>query len=357
MNVQNTASGARGRFDDRHLAGTLRRATLIEVADAAGVSRQTVSNVINYPQRVAPLTRERVSREIERLGFKPSLAARALRRRKADALGIQLNSTSQRRLADILDPFLVELAVAAKRHDIHVVTFAADDPDDPTSEYEHLLAMQMVDGFVLTDTRHQDPRPAWLRANGVPFVSFGRIWDDPAFRSWADVDGFAGVASGVRHLAERGYRRIGFLGWPQSSPVGDDRRAGWVSATTDLGRYDADLQTAARDDVHAAVQASIPLLNRLERGDGLICASDSLALGAWMVLRDRGLRPGVDIGLVGFDDTTVAESLGITSLRQPLPDIADTILDLVNKHPSRDTAGVLLQPTVVPRSSSSRTPS
>ena len=334
-------------------------ATLMDVAAAAGVSRQTVSNVINYPDRVAPETRDAVAREIERLGFRPNKAARALRRRKADALGIQVNSIGERRLGNILDPFLVELTVAARRHGIHIVTFAVDPNDDPLVEYEHLLEVQMVDGFVLTNTRRHDPRPIWLTASGVPFVSFGRVWDDPTFTTWVDVDGFAGVSVGVRHLLAQGYQRVGFLGWPEGSPVGDDRRAGWVDATSAAGIFDPLLQGSAPQDVHAAAEAAGPLLDRLGAGDAPICASDTLALGAWAQLRDRGIAVGTDVGLVGFDDTDVAESFGITSLRQPLARIADAMLDLMAQPDMPGPAnhsGQVLRPTVTQRASSVRAP-
>ena len=332
-------------------------ATLVDVAQAAGVSRQTVSNVINNPHRVAPATLAVVAREIERLGFKPNRAARSLRRRKADALGFQVNSVGERRLGNILDAFLVELTMAARRHDVHVVTFAVDSHDDPIAEYEHLLEVQMVDGFVLTNTRHADPRPGWLLANGVPFVSFGRVWDDPSFTSWVDVDGFAGVGAGVRHLLAQGYVRVGFLGWPAGSPVGDDRRAGWLAATQGTAGFDARLQASAPQDVHAAAAAAAPLLEALRGGGALICASDTLALGAWTALRGKGIAVGSDVGLVGFDDTDIAQSFAITSLRQPLADIADSMLGLIahhGRHGSPAPGGHVLHPVVVPRASSLR---
>ncbi|MCU1678211.1 MAG: transcriptional regulator, LacI family [Frankiales bacterium] len=332
--------------------------TLVEVANAAGVSRQTVSNVINAPHRVAPETRDVVNREIVRLGYKPNRAARALRRRRADALGIQVNAPGERRLGDILDSFLVELTLAARRHSFHVVTFAIDSHDDPIAEYEHLLSVQMVDGFVLTNTRHEDPRPSWLLAQEVPFVSFGRIWDDPSVTSWVDVDGFSGVAAGVRHLHAQGYERVGFLGWPDGSPVGDDRRAGWLEATGGARSADYRLQAVAPQEIHAAAAAAAPLLATLGGGGALICASDTLALGAWTAMRSLGMTPGVDVGLVGFDDTDVARSFDISSLRQPLTDIAETMVDLIADHgvTGAPRRGQLLQPVVVQRASSTRKP-
>ncbi len=333
------------------------RATLVDVALAAHVSRQTVSNVLNNPGKVSPATLAKVRSEIDRLSFQPNLAARALRQRKANAVGIELNATGRRRLGNIQDSFLVELTITAREQDAHVITFAVEDYLDPIAEYERLLATQMVSGFVLTNTRYEDPRPGWLRENDVPFVSFGRAWGDPSFTSWADVDGKAGVARGVRHLVEQGYGPIGYLGWPHGSGVGDDRRSGWVEATKALGIHDPALQEVLPQDM-AATTAVRSLVERVGIGGAIVCVSDTLALAAYKVLLDTGLRPGLDVGIVGFDDDDFAESFGLTSLRQPLGEVARSLLLHLTAAESGAIApshGDVFEPVVVPRQSTDRT--
>jgi DNA-binding LacI/PurR family transcriptional regulator len=333
------------------------RATLVDVALAAQVSRQTVSNVLNNPGKVAPETMARVRSEIERLSFRPNLTARALRKRKANALGIEMTATGQRRLGSILDSFLVELTISAREQDAHVITFAAADYLNPIAEYERLLSTQMVGGFVLTNTRREDPRPGWLHGQGIPFVSFGRVWDDPGNTSWADVDGKAGTASAVRHLVQRGYAPIGFLGWPHGSPVGDDRRAGWVTATQQLGIFHEGLQAVSAQDMADAAEPAGSLIERVGTGGAIICASDTLALAAYQMIQNRGLRPGADMGLIGFDDSDLAQVFGLTSLRQPLAEIAKTLLTRLNEAESGAVApshGVLFDPLVIPRDSTDR---
>jgi DNA-binding LacI/PurR family transcriptional regulator len=334
-----------------------RRATIMDVARAAEVSRQTVSNVVNNPHRVAPATLVRVGAEINRLGFRPSLAARSLRQERANALGVELNSLGGRRLGDIRDVFLVELTIASRPHDSHLVPFAAADHECPIPAYDDLLASKLVDAFILTDTRRDDPRPRWLQDRGIPLASFGRVWDEPEFTSWVDVDGFAGVTDGVRHLLGQGYSRVGFLGWPQGSPVGDDRRAGWVSATTDAGVHEPAWQAQARGELSEAAEAAAGLIDAIGPGGALVCASDVMALGAWIVLRDKGMAPGTDFGLVGFDDSDLAASFGLTSVRQPLRQVAENILSILEHArlggplPAR---GTLYRPTVIPRRSTDR---
>lgn len=336
---------------DRAVRG---RATIMDVARAAEVSRQTVSNVVNQPGRVAPDTLERVTREIARLGFRPSRAARNLKQERAGAWGLELNSTGAGRQGSILDTFLVHLTTRSRRHDAHIVPFTAPDHETPIPAYEDLLASRIADGFVLTDTRRDDPRPQWLRNNGIPFASFGRIWDDPSHTAWVDVDGAAGVDAAVHHLAESGFERIGFLGWPPGSPVGDDRRMGWSRATADLGVERSAWQATSAQDLSVASAAASPLIDGLGRGAAIVCASDVLAVGVWVVLTERGWRPGVDFGVVGFDDTDLAAALRLSTVRQPLAEAADRVLDLLGGEAAESTgSGLLLPPELVIRASSS----
>ncbi|GAA2490000.1 LacI family DNA-binding transcriptional regulator [Terrabacter carboxydivorans] len=325
--------------------------------------------MINSPERVAPDTLARVQAEIERLGFRPSRAAQSLKQERAGAWGLELNSAGFGRLGAILDTFLIELTTGAAERGSHVVPFTAADSAEPLPAYERLVASRVADGFVLTDTRRDDPRPAWLEAHRVPYAAFGRVWDDPGITSWVDVDGASGVDAAVRHLADQGYERIGYLGWPEGSPVGDDRRSGWVRATTDLGLAHPEWQATSTQSLPAACRAAAGLLDQLglpgrsarpgrpgRSGPGvaIVCASDALALGAWRVLVERGLEPGVDVGLVCFDDTDIAEALDLSSLHQPLDRVAERVLHLLATGPdSRDPAGgLLLPPELVVRSSS-----
>jgi len=330
-----------------------RRATIVDVARAAAVSRQTVSNVINQPEKVAPETLDRVTREILRLGYRPSRAARTLKQERAGAWGFEVNTLGAGRLGTILDGFVVEMTVHARLHDAYVVPFAAEDHGSPIPAYEDIVASRIADGFVLADTRHEDPRPAWLSERGIPFAAFGRIWDEPTSTNWVDVDGATGVAEAVRHLASEGYERIGYLGWPEGSPVGDDRRSGWAAATAALGLADDSLQARSVQELDQAALAAGPLLDAVGRGGAVVCASDALAVGVWRAMVERGLRPGLDIGLVGFDDTDLATAIGLSSVRQPLAEVAEHILAMLADGADRE-AGVLLAPSLVRRASSSR---
>ena len=327
------------------------RARIVDVAAAAGVSRQTVSNVLNNPERVAPETLDRVRQEIDRLGFSPNAAAPQLRRRQARAYGFEINPPASRRMGHILDGFLVELTMAAPEHDSHLVTFSPTT-DNPIRDYERLLAGGLVDGFVIADTYHGDPRPAWLVDNGVPFVSFGRIWDAPDLGRWVDVDGRSGMADAVAHVLAEGYAQVAYLGWQAGSPLGDDRRRGWLTGLAVAEQVDELVSEECSDELSDATRAADRLLDRLDLGAAILCASDMLALGVVRALRNRGLVPGPDMGLVGFDDSTVAEALQLTSLRQPLREAARRAWTILHGQ-SDDSTFALLAPELVVRATTS----
>ncbi len=328
------------------------RATIVDVARAAGVSRQTVSNVLNRPELVAAPTRDRVRQEIVRLGFAPNVAAQQLRRRRASAYGFEVNPSLVGKMGHILDGFLVELTTTAPGHQSHLVTFTADR-DDVLAGYRQLLGTGLVDGFIVGDTRYGDPRPAWLVESGVPFVAFGRIWDLPALDQWVDVDGRAGMRTAVEHLLAEGYGSVAFLGWPVGSPAGDDRRQGWLDGLAGSTADTPSLVEESVQDLNRATCAAARLLERMGGAGAILCASDLLALGAMRAVRAAGLEPGSDIGVVGMDDSDVAEALELTSLRQPLREAAVAAWRILHGDP-KGRAPALLAPTLIIRNSSTR---
>jgi DNA-binding LacI/PurR family transcriptional regulator len=308
-------------------------ATLKQVAAHAEVSVQTVSNALNAPHRLRPDTLERVNRSIELLNYRPNRNARSLRTSAVELIGYCVpNWPNQTHL--VMDQFLHALCGAAERTGRHILLFTAPTGVDGMPVYDDLHARRLVDGFVLSQTETHDPRHAWLKDQKIPFVSFGRVWKETTQPGpWVDVDGAAGCALAVRHLHETGRRRIAFLGWPKSSGLGEDRLNGWRAQCKELGLPSTGLAP-----------------------DGIVALSDILALGTLRELSRRGLTPGRDIGVTGFDDSPLADvvSPGLTSLKQPMDRIAAELIAILTDpdglaDPSTER---LLQPELVIRGSS-----
>lgn len=322
-----------------------RRVTVAEVAARANVSRQTVSNAVNRPEALRPETLAHVQRVIADLGYRPMPAARQLRsgrsRTIAFAMPVAPDSAS-----GIVHRFLHALTTAAQQREHRLLLFAAGSDEQDIGQYEDLLDGRVVDAFVLADTHHDDARTAWLAAHGARFATFGRPWGAAPGQAhdWADVDGARGTRVAVEHLAALGHHRVAFIGWPAGSGVGDDRRAGWSAAVRQLGLDAYGLDQAVLNTPTDGAEAAARVLDA--GATALVCASDSLAVGAISVARDAGAA------VVGFDDTAVAEAMGITSIAQPLRESAEWIVDRLLGPESDDARHVLLAPTLVPRASS-----
>ena len=336
--------------------------TLDDVAGFAGVSRQTVSNVINAPERVREQTRQRVEHAIIQLGYQPNRAARALRAQVSRMIGYRIEPVRKQSLASIHDRLLHALADAGRVADHHLLLFTADNPDEELATCGQLFRTGGVDGFVLYGIDYGDPRPAALRELGAQFTAFGRTGHDSE-HCWVDVDNTVGVADAVDHLVERGHRRIGFVGWPEGSGVGDRRAEGWRTALDRHGLLTEcqDCDVRGTDSIEEGTRLGRYLLDRDEPPTAVVAATDTLAVGVIRSARPRGLSVGRDLALVGFDDTPTAHVLGLSSVRQPIEAVGRAIVEMLlerlpgtprQTEPPPGPKGRLLVPTLVVRDSS-----
>jgi DNA-binding LacI/PurR family transcriptional regulator len=331
--------------------------TLAAVARLAGVSTQTVSNALNAPERLQPATLERVLAAVRELDYRPNRAARALRSAKSKLVGLEVRPVPADKAGSLLDRFLHALVERSVGEGYHILLFTPSQPADPLSGFRDLLASTAVDAFVVTDAERGDPRAAWLHARGAPFVTFGR-WEAGAAESagygWVDVDGAAGTAAAVTHLVERGHRRIGYLGWHAGNDVADERRRGWMEALADHDLSAPELAIEVIDTTSGGAAGAAALLGHPAPPTALVCASDTLAMGVLALCHERGLVPGRDIAITGFDDSPTAAVTppGLTTVRQPLEDIATAIVvrlrDLLSGTRPRQP-GDLLAPSLVVR--------
>lgn len=318
------------------------RVTLESVARHADVSRQTVSNVLNAPHRVRPDTLVRVRASIDALQYRPHHAARTLRTGRSRLVGARIEPWRDGVNGAVLERFLQSLTAKAQESGYRILLFTAEDDDQECGLYDQLLGDHHLDAFVLHGTHADDRRTAWLAERRVPFVTFGRPWggsatDAGARHGWVDVDGAEGTRAATRHLIAAGHRRVAYLGWGDDSEVGQDRRSGWADLALAAGLevrpgYDA----GVADGLDTGRAAAATMLDLDVPPTAIVCASDSLALGAWTELTARGLRPGTDVAVIGFDDSTTAGVVGLSSVAQPLGDAAAACLSMLHDTLARD---------------------
>ena len=329
--------------------------TLATVADEAGVSRQTVSNALNSPHLLRADTLARVQRAIDTLGYSPNRAARSLRTRASHLIGLRVQPATEGTADSLMDRFLHSLVDSSRDAGYHVLLFSADPEAPPLAGYDGLLRSTAVDAFVITDTYKGNPQARWLQERGAPFVAFGRPWEEPAAaHPWVDVDGRAGIVLAVEHLVQRGHSRIAWVGWQKDELIGEDRRCGWLDTMHRLGLSTSRLSARGDDTVDFGRRASQALLES-EKPTAFVCASDTIAMGVLHALFEAGLRPGRDVAVVGFDDSIAAQVTppGLTSVRQPLEQVAVEIVAMLGKrlsHKPIEEQGCLLTPTLTVRS-------
>ena len=330
--------------------------TLSDVAERAGVSRQTVSNALNNPELLRADTLARVQTAIDALGYSPNRAARNLRTRSSHLIGLRFAPAQEGTANALMDRFVHTLVDSSRDAGYHVLLFAGDE-SEPVSGYDVLLRSTAVDAFVVTDPLLGNPQAAWLDDRRAPFVAFGRPWDNPAAQHpWVDVDGAAGAMLATEHLIGKGHERIAWIGWRKDSFIGEDRRAGWSQTMRAHGFSTTGLASRVEDSLGSGREAAAWLLDE-SAPTAFVCASDTLAMGVLHLLAERRLRLGHDIAVTGFDDSQVAQVVpgGLTSVRQPLEQVAIKVVEALTgllAAPPVRAEGVLLAPALAIRGSS-----
>lgn len=331
------------------------RRSIRDVAELAGVSVGTVSNVLNKPSLVAQETREKVEAAIATLGFVRNGSARQLRAGTSRTIGAIV--------LDIANPFFTDVARGIEdrlAEDDHILILASSDERvDKERRYLRLLEEQGVRG-VLISPAEDDLR--WLdqtRARGTAVVLLDRTSPNDTICSVA-VDDVKGAELAAAHLIELGHRRIGFVNGPTKIRQCADRRKGvrkaLRAARLPIGRSLVEVTTAALN-ADGGEEALRVLLDEPDPVTAIVCVNDLTALGVLRGLRRRGLRVPDDMSVVGYDDVEFAAVLTtpLTSVRQPRYQIGRAAAELLlaeARNPNHQHEQVLFQPELVVRDSS-----
>jgi DNA-binding LacI/PurR family transcriptional regulator len=297
--------------------------TLEAVAALAGVSRATVSRVVNGSPRVSQAAKDSVELAIAELGYVPNRAARSLVTRRADSVALVVSESETRFFSDPWFAVVARgMAVALSETDMQLVLVIAQS-ERQRQRLERYLLSGHVDGVVLVSLHGRDPLPRQLVAAGVPTVLVGRPVDEIDV-AYVDADNKGGSEAAVRHLLERGRTRIATIAGPQDMSVGRDRLAGYEAALRGAGLpVDPALVVEADFSEDGGATVMLDLLARQPHLDAVFAASDLMAAGALRALRGAGRRVPDDVALVGFDDLVTSQHTDppLTTVRQPLADM------------------------------------
>lgn len=336
------------RAEDRR--GT--RITLHDVAAAAGVSKSTVSRILDERlPRSDSETARTVRRIAKELGYVRDVAASSLRRGNSLTIGVIVP-----RLTDTVMAMLYEsLARASARIGrFAIVAVTNDDPAEVRSATE-LLLRRGVDGLVLATTRDDDDFAAELEARGVPFVLALRT--DGRSPSSVGDDQLGGYLA-TRHLLDLGHRRIGLIGGPVHASSARLRTVGFRQAMAEAGiDVDPALITQSTFGIQSGADAAGTLLGLSERPTAVFAINDNTAIGAMSTILRLGLSVPGDISLIGYNDIPLVSLLPtpLSTVRVPFDQIANEALDLLSKPNGATRFDIrMATPTVIPRHSTAR---
>ncbi|MEL6062142.1 MULTISPECIES: LacI family DNA-binding transcriptional regulator [unclassified Methylobacterium] len=302
--------------------------TIKDVARRAGVSFQTVSLVLNHPERVARTTRETIEAAMRELDFVPSLAARSLRKKPSRSIacvfsvGAQPYDDASGLMQETYQGLVLQtFAAVADQHGYTLIhrRWNSDDPDGLT-RITSLVSEARVDGVVVFADRRNDPLIAMLQAKRFPFVVFGLDVPGTHFAMRAERDA---VYEAVRYLVQTGSRSICFFkgerGGRRLRTV-TERLRGYREALAEAGVPPCDDLVIPCDwNSESGYRVTLDLLDRSVRPDAIVAANDRVAFGVLKALHDRGVRVPDDIRVVGFDNFVQAAYTipSLTSIEVP----------------------------------------
>jgi len=305
--------------------------TLEEVASRAGVSRATVSRVVNGSPKVSPDVRRAVEAAVNELGYIPNRAARSLVTKRSGSVGVVITEPTGRLFSDPFFPRLLRgISSALSARDLQLILLmpSSRSETERTADY---LAAGHVDGALMVSLHGDDPLPDRMALAGIPFVVGGRPLRTPA-ASFVDVDNRGGARSATEHLIVSGRRAIATIAGPPDMGAGVDRLAGYHEALTDAGMpIDPTLETYGDFTQEGGAAAMERLLSARPDIDAVFAASDLMASGAMAVLEAAGRRIPQDVAIVGYDDSPIATSVTprLTSVRQPIEEMGHEMARLL----------------------------
>ena len=304
--------------------------TLEDIAREVGVSRSTVSRVVNEHPNVRDDVRRRVLDVIQSTGYHPNAAARTLASQRSWMIGLVLPRSVSSFFTDPYFPHLTQgIAQACNQHNYTLGLFLVGTQEDEEKIFPRVSRRGFLDGLLVQSGQIGEVLIDRLVGSNLPLVVLGR----PAHASnvsYVDVDNIAAAHNAVVHLIRLGYQRIATIAGPHNSTVSLDRMEGFRQALAERGRTFDEALVAEGDFSEASGYHAMQKL-LTAKPDAVFAASDIMAIGAMRAVREAGLRVPEDVAFVGFDDLPLATPPDppLTTIRQPVYQFGTSAMEVL----------------------------
>lgn len=309
------------------------RPTIRDVAKKLNLSITTVSRALDGYDDVAEKTRQLVIETARQMDYVPNLAARQLRRQKAETMGFIIPSTSKRFDEAFFTEFIAGLGEELSTQNFDLLVSNATSDEGERNLYHRWVNSHKVDGFILNRIHKRDWRVSYLSQEGIPFVALGRSRDGldyPCIR----IEGADAYLNLIRHILENSFSRFAFVGGPKDL-IDNTERLQWFKSALKKCGLQVDQTNVVSTDMSstAGYEATRTLLTRSVPPDAILCVNDEIAFGALHAAHEQGLTIGTNIAIVGFDGVQDAKHSEppLTTLDIPVFDIARQLVDMLLK--------------------------
>ncbi len=304
-----------------------------DLAEKAGVAPATVSRALNGYADIADATRQRILKLADELNYQPSARARQLARGRVETIGFVLPINNRYSNDPFLSDFLDALAaaLATRDHDLLVATTREGEPE--VEVYKRLVAAGKCEGFIVTNSRDDDPRISTLQELQVPFVVYGRAASKVPY-AYLDMDNEAALAGMVDHLIALGHRRLAYLDLDDDATFARLRRAGFEKGVDRSELQPGDVAMVRVAHTSAGGREGVARL--FDGGDShqptaIVCPADVVAIGAIQAVSSRGYHVGRDVSVTGYDGVPLGAYIAppLTTMSQPTRDIGRRLVDIL----------------------------
>ena len=301
------------------------------IAERLNLSESTISRALNNYNDISAETKTVVRKMAEQLDYEPNIHAKRLASGKSETIGYVMPIQSNQITGQFINELMAGIAKALGKYGWDLCVIAPQTPDEEIRIFKKIARTRNISGLVITRTLSDDHRFALLKRLGVPFVSHGRSSDSKE-SAWLDVDNELACFEMTTHFVKLGHRHIAYIGGPKDYNFARQRKNGWMRGLKSSGiKVPLSYEEMTELTFDGGKEAMQRLLEAEVPPSAVCCISDVVAIGAMQALREKGIRPGQEISIIGYDGLELGAWLDppLTTMHQPLKSAGEKLAQML----------------------------